>query len=126
MNHTNKDKDKEDREGIYCATVPISLSDGQKKELVGLLEAQDGLHDEMMDQNLALLNELEGQDENSNDNSQSCAKNASSVSSEVACHGGDEASVDEVSMCRHFEDRVNTMLLTSEEKVCLGIDLIVI
>ena len=113
MNHTNKDKEKKVEKEFTAATVPISLSDGQKKQLAGLLKLKMAYTMKVMDKNLALLNELEGQDENSNDNSQSCT---SSISSEAAVTEVMKLSADEVSMCRHFEDRVNTMLLTSEEE----------
>ena len=66
------------------------------------------------DQNLALLRRLEGEDENSHGNSQGSGEEASSIPGEEAVADMMRLSADEVDMCRHFEDRINTLLLASE------------
>lgn len=106
-------KKKEERE-VAAPLIPASLSDSQKKQAAELLKLKIAYAMKITDQNLALLRRLEGEDENSHGNSQGSGEEASSIPGEEAVADMMRLSADEVDMCRHFEDRINTLLLASE------------
>tara|TARA_A100001035_G_scaffold244560_1_gene212302 strand:- start:145 stop:735 length:591 start_codon:yes stop_codon:yes gene_type:complete len=103
------DKERERVEPVQAAPLtPVALNDGQKKQAVGLLKLKMAYAMRIMDQNLGLLKRLEGEEENSSSN---VDEEASSLTGEAAVAEMMKLSADEVNMCRHFEDRINTLLL---------------